>query len=96
MRLIAASDYMSWGGLYRLYEVIEGDMGGEHELKTVFCGSAKDIKRFKHSANSVTVAGDDARHANESGRPPEQPMTLYEAEAFLKYLLKRWLAEKGV
>uniref|UniRef100_Q47HX9 Uncharacterized protein n=1 Tax=Dechloromonas aromatica (strain RCB) TaxID=159087 RepID=Q47HX9_DECAR len=96
MRLLASPDHKSWVGMYRIHEVIEADVGGEHSLKKLEWGSAKDMKRFKHSANSVSVAGDSARHGKEHERPPENPMSLHEASAYLNYVLHSWLTSKGI
>ncbi|HEY8034028.1 MAG TPA: hypothetical protein VIF37_00375 [Methylobacter sp.] len=95
MRLLSAADSKSWVGLYRLYEVIEADIGGGHALKKCGWGSARDLKRFKHSANSVTVAGDAARHGKELEVPPTHPMSEGEAVAYVNYVLQAWLAAKG-
>jgi len=96
MRLLAAADVHSWVGLYRLYEVVEGDIGGESALKDQGWGSATDLKRFKHSANSVSVGGDIARHGKELTVPPPNPMSLEEASAYVTYLVSAWLSAKGV
>lgn len=96
MRLLAASDYNTWSGLYRLYEVIEADVGGKRQLKETGWGSAKDVERFKRSANSVAVAGDSARHGEETELPPPHPMSLDEANAYLWSLVNSWLASKNV
>lgn len=95
MRLFAVPDVKTWVGLYRLYEVVEADVGGEHSLGKRDWGSKHDLKRFKHSANSVKVAGDTARHGKETDQPPSNPMTLEEAVAYVNYVLHAWLASKG-
>lgn len=95
MRLLAQKDCKSWVGMYRIHEVIEADVGGEHTLKKFGWGSARDLKRFKHSANSVKVAGDAARHGKELDRPPTNPMSVEEATAYLNYIVKAWLASKS-
>lgn len=95
MRLLAAPDYKSWVGMYRIHEVIEADVGSEKSLKKQGWGSAQDLKRFKHSANSVTVAGDSARHGKEVELPPKQPMSVDEAAAYLNYVLQSWLSSKS-
>lgn len=96
MRLLSAPDAHSWVNLYRIYEVIEADIGGEHSLKTRGWGSSQDLKRFKHSANSVTVAGDAARHGKEQDQPPKNPMSIDEARAYTNYLIEAWLASMAV
>lgn len=95
MRLVAATDVRSWVGLYRLYEVIEADVGGENALVQRGWSSSRGASRFKHSANSVEVAGDGARHGKEPTDPPAKPMTLDEADLFVRDLLAKWLASKG-
>lgn len=95
MRLIAGPDAQTWGGIYRLYEVIEVDIGGQSALVASGWASQSDTRRFKHSANSVTVAGDGARHGKETEAPPRNPMTLEEGSAFVGYLTQAWLAAKG-
>jgi hypothetical protein len=95
MRLLSATDSQSWVGLYRIYEVVEADAGGEPAFKKRGWGSAGDLKRFKHSANSVTVAGDAARHGKELSSPPAKPMSSEEATAYVNYVVSPWLASKG-
>jgi hypothetical protein len=95
MRLVAAPDFKTWVALYRVHEVIEADTGGEQALKKKRWGSAQDLKRFKHSANSVKVAGDAARHGREQERAPSNPMAIEEAAAYVRYLLEAWLESKG-
>jgi hypothetical protein len=95
MRLLAEPDHKSWVGMYRIHDVIEADVGSEHELKKRGWGSGQDLKRFKHSANSVTVAGDSARHGKEVEQPPKHPMSIDEAAAYLNYVLQSWLSSKG-
>lgn len=95
LRLLSASDAMTWVGLYRIHEVIEDDVGGQHKLEKQGWGPADDLRRFKHSANSVQVGGDKSRHGKEPQLPPKNPMTLAEAEAYAKYIVQAWLASKG-
>jgi hypothetical protein len=95
LRLLSAPDAMTWVGLYRIHEVIEDDVGGQHKLEKQGWGSADDLRRFKHSANSVQVGGDKSRHGKEPQVPPKNPMTLAEAEAYAKYIVQAWLTSKG-
>jgi hypothetical protein len=95
LRLLSASDAMTWVGLYRIREVIEDDVGGRHVLEKQGWGSVDDLKRFKHSANSVQVGGDKSRHGKEPQLPPKNPMTSAEAEAYVKCIVQAWLASKG-
>lgn len=95
MRLFAAPDALTWVGLYRIYEVIEADVGGESAFKNSGLGSATDLKRFKHSENSVSVGGDLSRHGKELMTPPVNPMSLEEASSYTTYILSAWLGSKG-
>ena len=96
MRLFGASDRGSWVGLYRIFEVVSGDVGGNSSLLAHGWGSRKNLDRFKHSANSVDSAGDMARHGSEISKPPSNPMTLEEAVAYVNFLVQAWLASKGI
>lgn len=95
LRLLGAPDAMTWVGLYRIHEVIEGDVGGQRALERQNRDSADDLRRFKHSANSVQVGGDQSRHGKELQVPPKNPMTLAEAEAYVKHIVQTWLTRKG-
>lgn len=95
MRLLSAADVVDWVGLYRIHEVIELDVGGEDRLKKQEWISANNLKRFKHSANSVQVGGDQSRHGKEPNDPPKNPMTVIEAKAYVKDVVQAWLATKG-
>jgi hypothetical protein len=96
MRLFASVDAKTWVSLYRIYEVIEADVGGEHAMRKLGWRSESDLKRFKHSSNSVSVAGDAARHGKEQSNPPADPMKVDEAFAFVTFALHKWLARKAV
>jgi hypothetical protein len=85
---------LGWVELYRIYEVIESDVGGSAMVANGWA-SKRDIRRFKHTANSVAAAGDQARHGRETGTRPAKPLTLSEARALVDALLQAWLANKG-
>jgi hypothetical protein len=89
------ADSLSWVELYRIYEVVEGGVGRPH---IVASGWVKDpeIRRFKHTANSVGACGDQARHGKESTQPPKNPMSLSQAKSLIDRLLKAWIASKAV
>jgi hypothetical protein len=93
LRLLAAQDAESWVGLYRIFEVIECSAGGSAALLTKGWGSHADLRRFKHSANSVHVAGDAARHGAEANPPPKAPMSIEEARVYVTNLRESWLVE---
>jgi hypothetical protein len=94
LRLLVAEDYDSWTGIYRLLELIEHDVGGKGRLLSLGWISESDRSRLKHSANSVAVGGDVARHGAEKRQPPSKPMGFPEAQACVEALLQSWLSDK--
>jgi len=95
LRLLGSAP-MGWIDLYRLVEVIEHDVGGEDALVDADWTTRTQLKRFKHSANSVSVAGDEARHGKETTQSPRAPMTLEEARTYVDYLLHAWIDSRSV
>lgn len=79
---------LSWTDLYRLFEVVVDGAGGIDQVVAKGWATAAAVRRFKHSANSVTAAGDQARHGVEVTKPPANPMSLSEARAFAEGLLR--------
>lgn len=96
MGLIANGDKSTWVGLYRIHEVVVGDVGGQKALIKLGRVTEKQLKRFTHSSDSVAVAGDQARHGKETTQPPKNPMSLNEATAFVTDLLDSWFSSKGI
>jgi hypothetical protein len=74
-----------------LYEVIESGGGGGNTIVARGWARKSQLRRFRHSANSVAVAGDEARHGVEATQPPAEAMSLGEARSFIDGLLRRWL-----
>jgi hypothetical protein len=87
---------LSWTDLYRLFEVILDGAGGADVIVASGWVSSTQLRRFKHSANSVRAAGDEARHGVEQKAPPADPMTIAEARSLVDILLARWLANGAV
>ena len=83
----------NWPSLYNVFEIIQSDVGGGMvKLRWTTTG---ELRRFKHSANSPAAVGRDARHGFDKDEPPENPMTLTEANGFIVGILRRWLNWKG-
>ena len=78
-----------WTDLYRLFEVIVDGAGGADAVVAAGWASQVQLRRFKHSANSVKAAGDQARHGVETTDPPADPMTISEARSLVDILLAR-------
>lgn len=85
---------LDWVGLYRIYEVIENDIGGLDALISMGCATKARVKLFKHTSNSPGAIGDNARHGKESSQPPLQPMHLHEARNLVESLINPWLKGK--
>ena len=93
LRLLG-NDKHDWVSLYRLYEVIEADVGGIDKITSEGWATQKTIKRFKHTANSPGAIGDSARHGKEYSDPPANPMDLGEAVPLVEVILHNWLRSK--
>jgi len=94
LRLFGASEH-DWVSLYRLYEVIEEDVGGIERIVSRKWATNASIKRLKHTANSPTSTGDASRHGKESTSPPRNPMEPGEARALVELILHSWLRLKS-
>jgi hypothetical protein len=87
---------LSWTDLYRLFEVVVGGAGGTEVIINEGWASRGQLSRFTHSANSVSAAGDLARHGVERNAPPADPMSISEARSLVDILLSRWLGKGAV
>lgn len=87
---ILGSGPADWVRLYKVFEVLREDAGGE----TQFCRrtgvTRAEIKAFTASANRPDVSGDDARHGHLPGGPPRRTMTLAEGRALVQRLIQDW------
>jgi len=79
-----------WINLYKVYEIVNQDAG----RTKIEQWTNKKIGLFTHTANSQRAIGDDARHAVDKHDPPKEPMSLPEADALIRNLLKQWLQWK--
>jgi hypothetical protein len=93
-RLLADADF-SWVNLYRVYEIVRADLGGEKELVSKGWANKKTLSLFTHTANSFSAIGGEARHAAEQNDPPPHPMTHGAAKALVTLLVHEWLNEKS-
>jgi|688.fasta_scaffold100110_1 hypothetical protein len=82
---LLAMPHVSWPHLYRALEEIEVSLGNKVN-DAGFC-SGNERERFTRSANSGEVAGKDARHRIGKFDPPPQPMTLHDAQSFVRSCL---------
>lgn len=87
LRLLAKGDE-TWVDLYRVLEVVEANVPSD--VLNTWVGKSQ-LRRFKHTANSVAIAGDGARHGSESKSRPKNPFRLSEARGFVHGIVERWL-----
>ena len=83
-----------WVNLYRIFELIRDDVGGESEIKALGWASGNKIDLFRGAANHPGVSGDDARHGVLASPPPSRSMDLPQARTFIKGLVHAWLEYK--
>jgi hypothetical protein len=93
LRLLGTEEH-DWVSLYRLYEVIEDDVGGMQEIVEKGWATKSYIRRFKHTANSPAAVGDASRHGKESTAVSPNPMDLGEARSLVEIILHNWLRSK--
>ena len=93
LRLVGAKQ-LDWVGLYRIFEVIENDVGKIDHIVDNGWATKASIKRFKHTANSPASIGDDARHGKEATSPPPKPMSLSEGKSLVENIIHNWLNSK--
>ena len=84
------NDFETWYGLYKVYEVIQEDVG--HIPGKGWC-TETELKRFKRTANSPEALGVHARHGKMSSPPPD-PVSLSSAKSLIRKLLDNWFEEK--
>jgi hypothetical protein len=87
---IFGRDDMDYRDLYHVFEIAEAATGnGIYSDGTV---TTAEVRRFKHTANSVHALGDQARHGHEATRAPSQPTSFVEAQALVGRVLRVWFA----
>jgi len=88
--LVGSTDE-SFRQLYVILEILERASGGSRALAEKKWKPRKDFRRFRRTANSSSILGDDARHGTEITAPPRDPMGLEEGQAFIRELVTSWL-----
>lgn len=91
---IYGSCEINWGDLYKVYEIIESDIGGFNRIVNKGWNTKAEINLFKHTANSPSAVGDDSRHGKENTSPPINPPSLSEAGFLIEDMLKHWIDSK--
>jgi hypothetical protein len=83
---------LSWVELYRVFEVVEGSIAPA-SIDSRGWATKSELRLFKHTANSVAAAGDEARHGSEATQPPKDPMSIDEARALIDRIIRSWLSK---
>jgi hypothetical protein len=86
-------DFNLWVNLYKIYEVMEKDGFPPLQPKQKNSIYGKKASLFRRTANNPSSSGLNSRHANDDS-PPENPMSLPEAQEFIKTLIHEWLKTK--
>ncbi len=94
-RLMAGVDPLDWFTLYKVFEIVRDNVGGQQELINSGWKSRKksrqELSAFTASANLPHVSGDTARHARPNSGSPQHTMTPDEARRYISGLVRAWL-----
>ena len=85
----------TWISLYKVYEIISEDVGGEEAIIRNGWATERRLSRFRQTAQSKAALGDQARHAASRFKPPSRPMTIREAGSLLRGVMLSWLSSKA-
>lgn len=91
LRLLGQRE-LDWVNLYRILDYVAHESKGKKGIVKAQLATDDEIDRFGAAANRIEVSGDDARHGPMRGTPPTRAMTLAEGRAFIRRLVKDWLA----
>jgi hypothetical protein len=83
-------DFDSSQTLYKIYELIKADGFTPLQKGEKYW---KKAELFRRSMNNPSSSGMNSRHAMDNA-PPKTPITLSEAQDFIKMLVKEWLKTK--
>jgi hypothetical protein len=84
----------TWHRLYAALDAVLGDRASGGIGGVVRRGASRtEVRRFKHTANSVLAVGTEARHVELDRDPPTVPMTLSEAGDLAQRIVEAWIDE---
>ena len=83
-----------WVELYKVWEIIETDVGGEKQIVANGWASKDEPSDFGMSANHPGVSGRDARHARMKGTPRKPGMDIHAGREFIRRLATHWMDDK--
>ena len=82
---------LRWFDLYKIYEIVRDNVGGEQGLIAKNWVPEAEIKAFRASANLPALSGVEARHARRPPGTPKHTMTLHQARNMISGLVVAWL-----
>lgn len=94
--LLGHPDGPTLSNLYKIFEVIRDDVGGEKGLVSSGLSDKPTMSAFTATANRADISGDDARHVRGPKDPPKRSMTQEEAREFVRGLCDRWMKTKPI
>jgi len=81
----------SWESLYKAYEIVRADVGGDQALCALGWATGSVLSRFRHTCQSPTALGSEARHGVERAAPPSRPLGHAEARNLVASLIAKWI-----
>jgi hypothetical protein len=96
MTILGAERTLGWVDLYKVFEIIEHDVGGRRVLVKKGWTTSRQAENFTLSANRKDVSGESARHARNRGLPPDpsRAMTLEHGLEWVRTVTNRWLESR--
>ena len=91
---ILSGGVLDWVNLYRIFEIVADDLGGLESIDASGWVTKASMKLFKHTANSPSALGLEARHGASRTQPPIHPMSISEARALVNSIVHAWLRSK--
>lgn len=83
-----------WSNLYRIYEYVQDNIDGEHNIVGQGWWSESDKGLFKQTANSREAIGHEARHGDLRASAPSDPMDHAEAKTQIDSLIDDWVGHR--
>ena len=82
----------NWSSLYKVYEIVKDDIGGEGRIIELGWASKAQMRDFRQTSQSVDVLSDEARHGSRKYPAPNSPTTFTEARNLIRLIMRRWLS----
>jgi len=89
---ILGRDDVRWHDLYHVLEVVESDAGGA--AHSFGWATKRELDLFARTANNRVAIGSEARHGHKRWTPPKEPMTLNNAKALIRHVVRKWIESK--